>query len=161
MKNLLKTLIILIILSPLSLTLSSCEYFVDVWFDIATTPQDTLIVQRWGDYNCCDTIPYTNLPETNWEETVSRIRVGSANAMGGRYTSVSEESSFATLLSQIDSIRIIRKSDNASTITFRHDENATEAQRYFFTREAWDCDPPDEKMYSRTYTFKFTDDMFH
>lgn len=64
-------------------------------------------------------------------------------------------------MSELDSIRIIRKSDNASTLTFRHDENATEAQRYFFTREAWDCDPPGEVLYDRRYTLILTEDMFH
>lgn len=38
------------------------------------------------------------------------------------------------------------------TFVFRHDENATEEQRYFFTREAWHCDPEGETEKDRTYT---------
>lgn len=149
------------IFTLLSFTLNSCEYFVDVAFDVATMPHDTLIVQRWGPDNSIDTIPYTNSPGTSWQHTVNSIHVSMPSAMGGPFTTIPEESAFATLIHDIDSIKIIRKSDGAFTITYRHDDNATEAQRYFFTRVAWDCDPPCEELKKRTYTFILTDDMFH
>ena len=76
--------------------------------------------------------------------------------------SVSMEEAFLSLTTEYDSVRFTRSSDGASTITFRHDDNATEGQRFFFKREAWTCSPDDEGYEgSRTYTLKLTDDMFH
>jgi hypothetical protein len=63
-------------------------------------------------------------------------------------------------MSDYDSVRLTRRSDNASTITYHHNENATNAQRYFFTREAWKCDPEGETEKDRTYTLILTEDMF-
>ena len=70
----------------------------------------------------------------------------------------SEENAFHFLCVRYDSVRFTRLSDNAATITYRHDENATEAQRYFFTREAWTRDPEGKNVW--TYHFHLTDDMF-
>lgn len=55
-------------------------------------------------------------------------------------------------MSDYDSVMLTRSSDGATSIVFRHDENATEEQRYFFTREAWHCDPEGETEKDRTYT---------
>lgn len=93
-------------------------------------------------------------------QTQNQYIVYHCGTMGGPNIQITEEESFARLRSSIDSIRIVRKADNASTITYRGDDNATDAQRYFFTREAWDCDPEGENEKSRTYTLKITDEMF-
>ncbi len=145
-----------------SMMLTSCEYFVDVDFVIATTPQDTLVIQRWGPSyeGRCDTIPFTNMPGETFEEVFTNLGVCPITNMGGPSVSVSTDQAFATLMAEYDSVRIIRKSDGASTITYRHDENATEAQRLFFRPEAWNCSPEGEELKSRTYSFKITDDMF-
>ena len=82
--------------------------------------------------------------------------------MGGPSVSISEENAFTSLISQYDSIKIIRKSDGASTITYHNGDNATDEQRYFFTRDAWICSPDIEGYEGdRTYTLKLTDGMFH
>ena len=74
--------------------------------------------------------------------------------------SVETDVAFYYLAVEYDSVRFTRSSDGASTITYRHDDNESEAQRYFFTREAWDCSPEGEELKDRTYTFKLTDEMF-
>lgn len=147
----------------LSMMLTSCEYFVDVDFEITTTPQDTLVIQKWGEsYDGeCASIPYTNLPGETFEEVFTKLAVCTIGRMGGPSVSVSTEQAFAQLMADYDSVKITRKSDGASTITYRHDENATEAQCYFFTHDAWNCNPEGEELKSRTYTFKLTNDMFH
>ena len=159
MKKPFKTIILVGLFAPLSFVFNSCEYFVDVSFDIATTPQDSLVIQRWGrDFDGkYDTIPFTSLSGASF----FRQTIAMASNAGGPQTTISEEVSFKRLSTELDSIRIIRKSDNSSTTTYRHDENATEAQRYFFTRDAWDCDPPEEELLTRRYTLILTDDMFH
>jgi len=67
---------------------------------------------------------------------------------------------FNALSLEYDSVRFSRSSDGATTITYSYIENATDAQRYFFTREAWKCDPEGEELKSRTYTFILKDEMF-
>lgn len=150
--------------TSLLMMLTSCEYFVDVDFEVATEPQDTLVIKRWGySYNGrCDTIPYTNQSGKIWEQTVTEIKLCMLHTMGGPSVSISEENAFTSLISQYDSIKIIRKSDGASTITYHNGDNATDEQRYFFTRDAWICSPDIEGYEGdRTYTLKLTDDMFH
>lgn len=79
---------------------------------------------------------------------------------GGR--NVSTEAVFTSLSSEYDSVRFTRSSDGASTITYRHDEDASEEQCSFFKRVAWSCEPDDNGYEgSRTYTLNLTDDMFH
>ena len=73
---------------------------------------------------------------------------------------VPTEVAFNALSLEYDSVRFSRSSDGATTITFSYIENATDAQRYFFTREAWKCDPEGENMKSRTYTLILTEEMF-
>ena len=82
------------------------------------------------------------------------------SAMGGPSVAISEEQAFASLCNDYDSVKLTRRSDGAATIIYRHDENASDAQRYFFTREAWVCDPEGETQKDRTYTLILTDDMF-
>ena len=75
--------------------------------------------------------------------------------------SASIENAFTYLSTEYDSVRFTRSSDGAATITYRHDENASNAQRYFFTREAWTCSPDDEGYDgTRTYTLILTEEMF-
>lgn len=106
------------------------------------------------------TTPYTNQPGEVWETKMEHVTVSLLGTHGGPYVAISEESAFTQLMSDYDSVRITRSSDNASTITYRHDENASDAQRYFFTREAWSCDPEGETQKDRTYTLILTEEMF-
>ena len=145
----------------MSFTLSSCDRWFFVVFSVTTTLQDTIVVQKWGQVNSCDTLSCIDSPGTPLQFNPNSIIVCTLDRRGGgRYASIPQEEAFATLISNIDSIRIIRKSDGASTITYRHDENATEAQRYFFTRDAWTCYPEGEELYGRGYQFIATNDMF-
>ena len=73
---------------------------------------------------------------------------------------VPTELAFNSLSLEYDSVRFSRSSDGAATITYSYIEHATDAQRYFFTREAWKCDPEGEELKSRTYTFILKDEMF-
>lgn len=136
--------------------LTSCEYWVDVDFNIASNGNDTLILTGWNGTSGATFIsPYTSQSGSVYETTIS-----SFGARGGSHTSVSEEQAFTQLMSDFDSVTLTRRSDGASTITYRHDENATDAQRFFFTREAWKCDPEGETEKDRTYTLILKDEMF-
>ena len=137
--------------------LTSCEYWVDVDFKIASNGNDTLILTGWNGTNGATFIsPYTSQSGSVYETTIS-----SFGARGGSHTSVSEEQAFTQLMSDFDSVTLTRRSDGASTITYRHDQNATDAQRYFFTREAWQCTPEGEELKSRTYILNLTEEMFN
>jgi len=145
----------------LSSILTSCEYFVDVDFNVANPANDTIDFIGWRDNTERRmTTPYTNLPGEEWETKMDHVTVSLLGAHGGPYVAISEEQAFTQLMSDYDSVRLTRRSDNASTITYHHNENATNAQRYFFTREAWKCDPEGETEKDRTYTLILTEDMF-
>ena len=88
------------------------------------------------------------------------LAVSLAGSMGGPSVAISVEQAFASLCNDYDSVKLTRCSDGASTITYRHDENATDAQRYFFTREAWNCTPEGETEKDRTYTLILKEEMF-
>ena len=138
--------------------LTSCEYWVDVDFKIACNANDTLILTGWnGTSGATYTSPYTSQSGSVYETTT----ISSFGARGGSHTSVTEEQAFTQLMSDFDSVILTRRSDGASTITYRHDENATDAQRYFFTREAWKCNPEGETEKDRTYTLILKDEMFN
>jgi hypothetical protein len=148
---------LLVIMAAMTFSMTSCEYMVNVDFKIAHNGNDTLVLKGWDGANeVCYTSPYaSNSGDVFGKTTISSFRAG-----GGSSTIVTEEQAFTQLMSDYDSVRITRRSDNASTITYRHDENASDAQRYFFTREAWQCDPEGEELKSRTYTFILKDEMF-
>ena len=151
-------MIALDVLMLLTTLLTSCEYFVDLDFVIQRPENDTITLVGWGaDGKTNYTSPYTN-PQGWPTENTSIFWMQDG---GGPSVSITREQAFTGLQSRFDSVRITRRSDGASTITYRHDDNATEAQRYFFKREAWDCDPEGEELKDRIYTFKLTDDMFH
>ena len=138
--------------------LTSCEYMVDVDFKIAHNGNDTLLLTGWSGTN---EVKYTSPYTSNSGDVFDNTTISSFRAGGGSSTSVTEEQAFTQLMSDFDSVRISRSSDGASTITYRHDENATDAQRYFFTREAWNCDPEGETEKDRTYTLILKDEMFN
>ena len=106
------------------------------------------------------TTPYTNRPDQEWEQTMDHVTVSLVGSMGGPSVAISVEQAFASLCNDYDSVKLTRRSDGASTITYRHDENATDAQRYFFTREAWSCTPEGETEKDRTYTLILKEEMF-
>lgn len=149
MKNRLIKFSKLLVLAALAITLTSCEYFVDVDFDIVHPNNDTLTFIGWSrtgkiQRDC----PFTSQSgDVHDNRTISFL-----SDSGGPSTAITEEQAFAKLMYDFDSVMLTRHSDGASTIVFRHDENATDKQRYFFTREAWRCDPEDETEKSRTYT---------
>ena len=148
---------LLVLLAAMTFTLSSCEYMVTVDFEIAHNDNDTLVLTGWSGTNgVYYTCPYhSNSGELSDKTTISSLSTG-----GGPSTTITEEQAFAKLMSDFDSVKIIRRSDGASTITYRHDENATDEQRYFFTREAWKCDPEGETEKDRIYTLILTEEMF-
>ena len=128
--------------------LTSCEYFVDVYFNVENPTNDTIDFIGWQGTGVVNmTTPYTNRP-------------GLAGSMGGPSVAISVEQAFASLCNDYDSVKLTRRSDGASTITYRHDENATDAQRYFFTCEAWSCTPEGETEKDRTYTLILKEEMF-
>ena len=155
-----KSRTLLVVLAAMIFSLSfmtSCEYMVDVNFKIAHNGNDTLLLTGWSGTN---EVQYASPYTSNSGDVFDKTTISSFRAGGGSSTSVTEEQAFTQLMSDVDSVKISRRSDGASTITYRHDENATDAQRYFFTREAWKCDPEGEELKSRTYTFILKDEMF-
>ena len=148
---------LLVFLAVMTFTLNSCEYMVNVDFEIAHNDNDTLVLIGWNGTNeVCYTSPYVS----NSGDVFDKTSISSFKAGGGSSTTVTEEQAFMQLMSDFDSVRITRSSDGLSTITYRHDENASEAQRYFFTREAWCCKPEGETQKDRTYTLILTEEMF-
>ena len=148
---------LLVVLAGMSFALNSCEYMVNVDFEIAHNGNDTLVLTGWNGTNeVCYTSPYTS----NSGEVLNKTTISSFSTGGGPSTTVTEEQAFAKLVSDFDSVRITRSSDGASTITYRHDENASDAQRYFFTRVAWSCKPEGETQKDRTYSLILTEEMF-
>lgn len=144
---------ILLVLAALAFSMTSCEYFVDVDFQIAREGNDTLVLIGWnGEKEVRYSSPYTsNSGDVHESPTISSYGVS-----GGPNILVTEEQAFTQLMSDFDSVMLIHSSDGAASIVFRHDENATEEQRYFFTREAWRCDPEGETEKSRTYMLSLT-----
>ena len=141
--------------------LTSCEYFVDVYFNVENPTNDTIDFIGWQGIGVVNmTTPYTNRPDQEWEQTMDHVTVSLVGSMGGPSVAISVEQAFASLCNDYDSVKLTRRSDGASTITYRHDENATDAQRYFFTREAWSCTPEGETEKDRTYTLILKDEMF-
>ena len=148
---------LLVFLAAMTFTLSSCEYMVNVDFEIAHNGNDTLMLIGWNGTNeVCYTSPYAS----NSGDAFDKTTISSFKAGGGSSTTVTEEQAFTQLMSDYDSVSITRSSDGLSTITYRHDENASDAQRYFFTREAWSCKPEGETQKDRTYTLILTEEMF-
>lgn len=142
--------------------LTSCEYFVDVYFNVENPINDTIDFVGWQGTGVVNmTTPYTNRPGQEWEQTMDHVTVSFVGSMGGPSVAISVEQAFASLCNDYDSVMLTRRSDGASTITYRHDENATDAQRYFFTREAWKCDPEGETEKDRNYTLILTKEMFN
>lgn len=139
----------LLVLVALAFTLTSCEYFVDVDFQIAREGNDTLVLIGWNGAN---KVRYSSPYTSNSGDVHESPIISSYGVSGGPYINVTEEQAFTQLMSDFDSVMLTRSSDGASTIVFRHDENATEEQRYFFTREAWRCDPEGETEKDRSYT---------
>ncbi|MCR4847628.1 MAG: hypothetical protein K5920_02095 [Bacteroidales bacterium] len=152
---------LLVFLAAMFFSMTSCDYFVEVGFNIESPENDTIDFNGWQGTGVVNmTTPYTNQSGQEWEQTMDQITVSMFGVMGGRSVAISEEQAFAKLMSDFDSVKIIRRSDGASTITYRHDENATDEQRYFFTREAWKCDPEGETEKDRIYTLILTEEMF-
>ena len=152
---------LLVVLAAMAFMLpfmTSCEYMVDIDFKIAHNGNDTLLLTGWSGTN---EVQYASPYTSNSGDVFDKTTISSFNAGGGPSTSVTEEQAFTQLMSDYDSVRITHSSDGLSTITYRHDENASNAQRYFFTREAWKCSPDDEGYDgTRTYTLILTDEMF-
>lgn len=146
---------LLVILAAMAFILpcmTSCEWFFDADFNIEVPANDTIVFLGWKDTTGTTmTCPYTSLSG----DTHQQITVCHEGRQGGPYGGYTEEEAFDILRLEYDSVQIIRRSDNASTITYRHDEQATEAQRYFFTPEAWEA--PEGLT---IYTLKLTQEMF-
>ncbi len=148
---------LLAVMAAMAFTVTSCDYFVDVDFKIALEGNDTLVLIGWnGENEVRHPVPWTS----NSGDVYHQRIISYAGDWGGRGIIVTEEQAFNTLMSDYDSVMLTRSSDSTSTITYRHDENATDAQCYFFTREAWKCAPEGETEKSRTYTLILTDEMF-
>jgi len=137
--------------------ITSCEYFVNVDFEIANNGNDTLVLTGWNGAN---RVRYTSPYTSNSGDIYNKTTISSFRAGGSRSISVTEEQAFTQLMSDFDSVQLSRSSDGASTIIYRHNENASEAQQYFFTRKAWKCNPEGEELKDRTYTLILTKEMF-
>lgn len=148
---------LLVFLAAMTFSLSSCEYMVNVNFEIAHNDNDTLVLTGWNGTN---EVIYTSPYTSNSGDVFDKTTISSFRAGGGSSTTVTEEQAFTQLMSDYDSVMITRRSDNKSTITYRHDENASDAQRYLFTREAWSCTPEGETEKDRTYTLILKEEMF-
>lgn len=146
-----------------TLTIVSCKPRVPVEFKAVYNPTiaiDTVTFEGWSLGNLVkkNTAVFyptpSNIQNGQYEELPIFIYEGIGN--------VSSQDAFRFLSSDYDSVRFTRSSDAASTITYCHDENATENQCFFFKRESWTCNPDAEGYEgTRTYTFNLTDDMFH
>lgn len=139
----------LLVLTALAFSMTSCEYFVDVDFKIVREGNDTLVLIGWYGAN---EVRYSSPYTSNSGDVHKSPTISSYGVAGGPYIYVTEDQAFTNLMSDYDSVMLTRSSDGATSIVFRHDENATEEQRYFFTREAWKCDPEGETEKDRTYT---------
>ena len=144
-----KNVLFFAVVALMAFSMTSCDYYVEVDFKIAREGNDTLVLVGWNGANEVRYVsPYiSNSGDVHESPTISSIGV-----IGGRHIFVTEEQAFTQLMSDFDSVMLTRSSDGATSIVFRHDENATEEQRYFFTREAWICNPEGEMSKSRTYT---------
>ena len=156
-----KLLLTCLFVSIISL-FTACEHYVDVDFVISkTNDNDTITFIGWNKaYQ--DGMTYYKIPfVTNNGEQMICATICSFSVGGGPNVCVSREQAFVRLMSDFDSVRIVRHSDGASTITYRHDDSATDSQRFFFKPEAWMCNPDDEGFEgSRTYKLKLTEEMF-
>ena len=139
----------LLVIAALAFSMTSCEYFVDVDFKIAREGNDTLVLIGWNGAN---EVRYSSPYTSNSGDVHERPTISMYGVSGGPNIKVTEEQAFNKLMSDYDSVMLTRSSDGATSIVFRHDENATEEQRYFFIREAWRCDPEGENEKDRTYT---------
>ena len=143
--------------------MTSCTPKVPVRFMATYTPTssvDTVTFEAWslGELVRDHFAVFYPTPQNEQDGQYEELPIYHYTGVG----SVSIENAFTYLSTEYDSVRFTRSSDGLSTITYRHDENASDAQCYFFTREAWTCSPDDEGYEgTRTYTLKLTDDMFH
>ena len=150
MKSLVKILAFCLFI-PLSVLLTSCEYRVDVSFEVKNATNDTIFFHGWGDDGANRAI---------YISPHSRNLVSGIGTWGGMDISITTEEAFMKLKTDYDIVNITRLPDSTSYITYLHDESATEEQQYFFKREAWECYPDGEEQKDRTYTFTVTDEMF-
>ena len=144
-----KKVFLIAVITLMAFGMTSCEYFVDVDFKIAREGNDTLVLIGWYGAN---EVRYSSPYTSNSGDVHESPIISSYGVKGGPHIYVTEEQAFTNLMSDYDSVMLTRSSDGATSIVFRHDENATEEQRYFFTREAWSCDPEGETEKGRTYT---------
>ena len=153
---------LLVVLAAMTFSLSfvatSCQPTESVRYYASYSPSnsvDTITFEAWSWGNLVrqNTVVFYPTPtEGQYEEIPIYVY------HGGK--SIPTEVAFLSLSTEYDSVRFSRRSDDGTTITYRHDENATDAQRYFFTRDAWKCDPEGEELKSRTYAFILKDEMF-
>lgn len=153
---------LLVVLAAMTFSLpfvaTSCQPKESVRYYASYSPSnsvDTITFEAWSLGNLVrqNTVVFYPTPtEGQYEEIPIYIY------HGGK--SVPTEVAFLSLSTEYDSVRFSRSSDGAATITYSYIENATDAQRYFFTRDAWKCDPEGEELKSRTYAFILKDEMF-
>ena len=137
---------------------TSCQPKESVRYNATYTPSntvDTITFEAWSLGNLVrqNTAVFYPTPTEGQNE---EIPVYVYHGVRG----VPTEVAFLALTTEYDSVKFTRSSDGATTITYSYIENATDAQRYFFTREAWQCTPEGEELKSRTYTFILKDEMF-
>ena len=156
---------LLVFLAAMTFTVSfmtSCTPKVPVRFMATYTPTssvDTVTFEAWslGELVRDHFAVFYPTPQNEQDGQYEELPIYHYTGVG----SVSTEDAFTYLSTEYDSVRFTRSSDGLSTITYRHDENASDAQRYFFTREAWKCSPDDEGYDGvRTYTLILKGEMF-
>ena len=140
---------------------TSCQPKESVRFNASYSPSlsvDTITFEAWslGKLVKQNSVAFYPTPSDGQDNQSQELPIYIYHGVRG----VPTEVVFLALTTEYDSVRFTRSSDGASTITYSYIENATDVQRHFFTREAWQCDPEGEELKSRTYTLILKDEMF-
>lgn len=129
--------------------LSSCLHYKNFdWYIGIEQPTDTIIVDFWDGGHYSRTIPFLDAEgRTHTQLCFSFITILDTQP---------DEWAWEGFRSNYDSVKITRKADGASTITYSYNAESTEEQRFFFTEEAWYTEPEG----STNYYLILADDMF-
>lgn len=150
-KYLLVCLLILIVLSS-----TSCRRYLTFFFEADYDPalySNEIMFEGWKDGGIvCQR--YSDIHLEGTIESYATIRdIHIADEIHREDTN-QENNAIASLRMEYDSVRFTRLSDSTSTVTYRYDAGATEAQRFFFEPRGW------TKRAPYTFIFYLSDEMF-
>lgn len=147
MKRLYFIIVVFFVLSML--VLSSCRHYRYFdWHIGIEQPTDTIIVDFWAGGHYSRTIPFLDAEGRTHTELDFYFAIA--------IDTQPDEWVWCGFRSHHDSVRITRKADGASTITYSYNAESTDEQRFFFTEEAWYTEPEG----STNYYLILADDMF-